>query len=322
MKIVAVLSGVVLSLALGACTGEPPEPQAAPGLTNGSFTATLNGFQIHYEVHGQGPVLMPVPNSWGLSLQGLRAMYRPLEERLTLVYFDPRGMGGSEAVREDSDRGMKAVRDDFQALRAHLGLESVNAIGWSNGAANLIFLAHENPDSLSSAIYLHQGASFTSEDAQRVGEQNPALMAAFGPFVEKISAPGLTDVEKTALHREMWMNEYMPLLFADRGAAEAHLEHIFGEAELSWPHNAYQQQEMSTFDFRDQLAEIPVRSLVVAGGHDLLPPAWVKTLADGLPDSDYVVFEESGHFAPVEEAHAFQVVVFNFLNVLGPPPGS
>ncbi len=45
-----------------ACTaktpGAKPVPSAAGGLANGSFTADLNGFRIHYEVHGQGPVLM------------------------------------------------------------------------------------------------------------------------------------------------------------------------------------------------------------------------------------------------------------------------
>jgi pimeloyl-ACP methyl ester carboxylesterase len=42
---------------------------------------------------------MTVPNSWGLTLEGLRAMYRPLEGHLTIVYFDPRGMGGSTPAR-------------------------------------------------------------------------------------------------------------------------------------------------------------------------------------------------------------------------------
>ena len=42
----------------------PPAPSpAAVGLANGSFSATLNGFDIHYEVHGQGPVLMVVSHS-------------------------------------------------------------------------------------------------------------------------------------------------------------------------------------------------------------------------------------------------------------------
>ena len=110
---------------------------------------------------------MTLTNSWGLSLQALRAMYRPLEERLTLVYFDPRGMGGSGPVREESDRGLAAVRADFQALRAHLKLEKVSAIGWSNGAINLIWLAHEHPETLSSAIFLHGVASMTARGRRR-----------------------------------------------------------------------------------------------------------------------------------------------------------
>ena len=313
------LTIVTLGLTLGACTPEVPEREEPPGLTNGSFTATLNGFQIHYEVRGRGPVLMTVPNSWGLSLQGLRGMYEPLEERLTLVYFDPRGMGGSEAVREDSDRGMAAVRADFQALRAHLGLETVNAIGWSNGAANLIFLAHEEPESLSAAIFVHQGASFTQEDARHVAEGNPELMAAFGAYVQKMADPDLSAEEKIALHRTVWL-EYLSSLFADGDSGRETLARIYAEAELSWRHAAYSQQEMPGFDTTDLLPEIPVRSLVVAGAHDLLPPERVKPLADGLPDSDFVVFEESGHFAPVEEPRAFEVVIFNFLGVLSPPP--
>ncbi len=77
---------------------------------------------------------MTVPNSWGLTLEGLRNLYRPLEDHLTFVYFDPRGMGTSGPVKEDRDLGPEAVREDFDALRKHLALDKVSAIGWSNGA--------------------------------------------------------------------------------------------------------------------------------------------------------------------------------------------
>ena len=221
----ALLTTVALGVTLGACTPEVPEQEAPPGLTNGSFTATLNGFQIHYEVRGRGPVLMTVPNSWGLSLQGLRAMYEPLEERLTLVYFDPRGMGGSEAVREDSDRGMAAVRADFQALRAHLGLATVNAIGWSNGGGNLIFLAHEQPESLSAAIFVHQGASFTPEDAKRVGVYG----GSYGGFMTLMALFRQPDLFACgAALRPVTENDY--ILLSDVGFSRS-LANIVGEGE-------------------------------------------------------------------------------------------
>ena len=150
-KLAGIISCIII---INGCTTPSQE------LETGSFTAELNGFAIHYEVHGSGPVLMTVPNSWGLSLEGLRALYRPLEQHMTMVYFDPRGMGGSEAAREETDLGAAAVREDFHALREHLGLERVHAIGWSNGASNLMLLASEHPDTIDAAVFLHGIASF------------------------------------------------------------------------------------------------------------------------------------------------------------------
>src|SRR5688500_1808757 len=154
------LTHAMAVLALSAVPATADAAPAARQLANGSFTADLNGHSIHYEVRGKGPVLMTLPNSWGLTLQALRAMYRPLERRLTMVYFDPRGMGGSGPARVETDRGLAAVREDFDALRRHLGLDKVNVIGWSNGAMNLLVLASDRPETLESAIFLHGSAKF------------------------------------------------------------------------------------------------------------------------------------------------------------------
>jgi proline iminopeptidase len=308
-------------VALAACSAKAPEakpsPGAAPVLANGSFAAELNGFRIHYEVHGQGPVLVALTNSWGLSFEALRAMYRPLEENLTLVYFDPRGMGGSGPVREDADRGLAAVRADFQALRAHLGLETVNAIGWSNGAINLIWLAHERPETLSSAIFLHGMASSTAEDDRQIEAKHPELVKKYVALLAALSRPGLSFAEQNALQRKMWLEEYFPLLCADPEKGRSLVAAVFRDAQLSWPHADHQNKEMPAFDARDKLAAIPVRSLVIAGAHDMLPPERVKELADGLPDARFVVFEKSGHFAPVEEPEGFKTAVYGFLGVGG-----
>jgi pimeloyl-ACP methyl ester carboxylesterase len=289
-------------------------------LENGSFTAVLNGYRIHYEVHGAGPVLMTVPNSWGLSLEGLRAMYRPLEAGLTLVYFDPRGMGGSEAVREDADHGLEAVRADVHALREHLGLDAVHAIGWSNGATNLIFLAHERPETLESAIFLHTGASYTEQDGRRLQERYPHLMQAFGEFMKNVAPdPDLTVDEKTERMRSLWLDTYFPAASADTATARTRLRQAFADAEFSWPHAEYTQRTLPGFEARDLLPRIGVRSLVIAGRHDLLPPEYIRPLADGLPDAQFVVFEGSGHFAPLEEPDAFRNAVFAFLGVTRAP---
>jgi pimeloyl-ACP methyl ester carboxylesterase len=229
------LLALVLIGALACTVHAPGSSEEAGGLANGSFTAELDGFRIHYEVHGRGPVLMTLPNSWGLSLQALRAMYRPLEERLTLVYFDPRGMGGSGPVREDADRGRAAVRADFEALRQHLGLAKVNVLGWSNGAINLIWLAHDHPETLLSALFLHGIASFTGEDMKELSREHPDLMNAYAAFQKEVSDPDMPVSEKTARQRRMMLEVYFPTLFADRAAAPAASRRCSGRPSSAGP---------------------------------------------------------------------------------------
>ncbi|HJS74524.1 MAG TPA: alpha/beta hydrolase [Vicinamibacteria bacterium] len=301
---------ILAALSVATCTaGKGPEP----GLENGSFTAELSGRTVHYEVHGTGPVLMTVPNSWGLTLEGLRAMYRPLEAHATMVYFDPRGMGESGPVREDSDLGPDAVREDFEALRKHLGIEKVNAIGWSNGAANLIALAAENPDVIETAVFLHGNASFLPEDQNGIVERYPELMESFMKFGKEMSESTGSAGEKNARVKAFDTELWFPYLFADRDAAGPKLAEIFRDAEFSWAHAEYTNKVWANLDQRPRLGSIRARSLVIAGRHDMLPPERGQEIADGIEGAEFVIFEESGHFAPVEEKEKFVRTVAEFL---------
>ncbi len=302
------------ALFLCACSSERAP---APGLENGSFTAELDGYTLHYEVHGSGPPLMTVPNSWGLTLQGLRAMYRPLESHVTMVYFDPRGMGGSSPVREESDLGPDAVRQDFEALRKHLGLEKVNAIGWSNGASNLIALAAEKPDTIGAALFLHGTASFLPGDEKPIVEKYPDLIKAFDEFGREMAESELSVAEQGARVKAFDTEVWFPYLFADVEAGRRKLPELFRDAQFSWAHAEYTNKEWATLDLRDQLPRIQARSLVIAGRHDMLPPEKVREVADGIEASEFVVFEESGHFSPVEETEKFVRTVVDFLQVPG-----
>ena len=309
MKTLPILAGVAL---ICACSSERA---SSPGLENGSFTAELGGHTVHYEVHGSGPVLMTVPNSWGLTFEGLRAMYRPLESHVTMVYFDPRGMGGSGPIREESDLGPDAVREDFDALRKHLGLEMVNAIGWSNGASNLIALAAERPEGIAAAVFLHGSARFLPEDEQGIVERYPDLIQAFGEFTKEMAESELSVEEQGARVKAFDTEVLFPYLFADREAGKQKLSEVFRDARFSWAHAEYTNKVWASLDLRDRLPSIQARSLVIAGRHDMLPPERAQELADGIEDAEFLVFEESGYFAPVEETEKFVSIVVDFLQI-------
>lgn len=301
--------GVTFALLLvGGTTSAAP-----PVLANGSFTAELNGFNIHFEVHGRGPVLMTLPNSWGLTWQGLRALYRPLEANLTMVYFDPRGMGKSGPIRQDSDMGMAAVREDFDALRRHLGLGKVNAIGWSNGAINLILLASEHPDTLESAIFLHGEPRYTVEDDKAFQAQHPDLFQLYVNFFQEMGSKPMSPEEADARVKRFYVEQAFVFLSADRQAGRARLKEMYADTGFSWRHTQYQGKDLGAYDFRDRLSRIATRALVIAGAHDLVPVERVREISQGIPGSVFVVFEKSGHFAPVEEPRAFVSTVREFL---------
>jgi proline iminopeptidase len=316
MKLFVYVSLCLAILFLSSCAGE--KETADRGLENGEFTAVLNGFDIFYSVQGQGPICMVLPNSWGLSLGALRVLYRPLEEHLTMVYFDPRGMGRSGEIREDSDMSMAAVRSDLDALRLHLGLEKVNIIGWSNGGMNLLLSAAEHPDAVESAIFVHAAAYFGEEDMELFAEQAPELFEEWGVFLTEMTSEELSDEEKEVKYREFSMTKSFPAMLTNREKDAAKLEEFFSEAELSWKHSRYSDQVDSPgYDARPTLASIQAPSLVITGRHDLMPVAKGEEIAVGIPNAQLVIFEHSGHFAQFEEQDKFVKTILDFLGVTG-----
>lgn len=301
---------------LTGCSTEPNQsiqPPAGKVLENGSFSVQLNGTTIHYEVHGAGPVLMVLPNSWGINIAPLRALYRPLESKLTLVYFDPRGMGRSEPIRVDAEMGTTTVRRDFNALREHLGLTRVNAIGWSNGAMNLILLASENPATIDRAVFLHGTASVTDEENKTFAEEHPEVMKAFLEFNRQMKQQSLTEQQKNERLRDLWLGSYLSVLAADPETLRPKVAEAFKECPFSWRHLNYSAQEWPKFDARDRLPQISARSLIIAGAKDSIPVAKAEEMKQGIRNARLVVFEKSGHFAPLEEPEAFQKEVVAWL---------
>jgi len=282
-------------------------------IQTGSFTKELNGRQIHYEAHGMGPTLMVLPNAWGITVAGLRGLYRGLEKHFTLVYFDPRGMGGSGPIAQECDMGLAAVREDFVVLKANLGLTKVDVIGWSNGAMNLMPLACEQSDSISAAVFLHGAASFDETDHATFAEKFPDLVQSYAGFQEKLHDISLSDAEKSSLLRTTWLEQLLPLSCADPKRGQALVAEVFKNNTFSWRHAAYSGSETSVFDFRHHLKKIEARSLVVSGGHDTIPIEKAREIREGIANCELVVLEASGHFAPVEEPEVFERIIVDFM---------
>ncbi|EWT02016.1 hypothetical protein N865_20465 [Intrasporangium oryzae NRRL B-24470] len=68
----------------------------------------------------------------------------------------------------------------------------------------------------------------------------------------------------------------------------------------------------------DRLGEIHVPTLVANGRYDEVTPLQAEALAESLPDSRCVIFEQSAHLPMLEEPAAFQEAVLRFLDEVDP----
>jgi pimeloyl-ACP methyl ester carboxylesterase len=64
----------------------------------------------------------------------------------------------------------------------------------------------------------------------------------------------------------------------------------------------------------NRLGEIGVPTLVVGGRYDEATPEVMETVHRGIPDSEQVIFEHSGHFPHLEETERYLEVLSGFLD--------
>ncbi len=71
---------------------------------------------------------------------------------------------------------------------------------------------------------------------------------------------------------------------------------------------------LKKWDITPRLGEIRVPTLLLSGRYDEFTPAEQEVLRDGIPSSEWVLFEESAHLPHVEETKRFLEVLEGFLS--------
>ncbi|CAA9365323.1 MAG: hypothetical protein AVDCRST_MAG90-3323 [uncultured Microvirga sp.] len=114
---------------------------------NQSHTDTLKvpGATLHYEVSGEGPVLLLIPG--GPADAGAFAPIKSeLSDRYTVVTYDPRGLSRSPLDGEPQDTSVGTFADDAHRLLSELGTEPAYVLGSSGGALVGLGLISRHPE--------------------------------------------------------------------------------------------------------------------------------------------------------------------------------
>jgi proline iminopeptidase len=80
------------------------------------------------------------------------------------------------------------------------------------------------------------------------------------------------------------------------------------------PLKAFNDREAATMDLRPYLHKIAVPTLVIVGRHDFITNvAMAEEMVRHIPQARLEIFEDSGHYALVEESEKFYRVIKEFV---------
>ena len=235
-------------------------------------TAQINGFEMHYEVRGEGEPLLLLHGGMGIGADW-KHIFATDPEGYRVIIPDLRGHGRS--TNPAGSFTFKQCASDVLALLDHLQINQTKAIGLSMGAKTLLHLATAQPNRVEAMV----------------------LVSATPHFFQQLRDAA---VEYT---RESFQK------LPDAQANFLRSRHVHGDEQILQLYDMTRSFATSYDDMAftpSILGAITARTLIVHGDRDPLYPVELAVeLFRGIPNSSLWVVPDGGH-GPVFGAQAGQ----------------
>jgi pimeloyl-ACP methyl ester carboxylesterase len=241
------------------------------------FFAANDGTNLYYETWGTGDAVVVEQGMFAPTIAA-SAFGQLADQGLGVVAYDVRGVGRSDRPEpRTGSYGIDQLTRDSLTLTDHLGVESVIAVGWFDGAHRAVRRAVTRPDE-TRALMLFGPCLSHFENMLVAGPMASALSDLFRMgFNYGVSAyidsgmPDATDEQK----------ELAKTTFRDSATVEV--------AGAIW-------SEVSRLDDRPLLSRVGCPALVIAGTMDIVVPReHTREVASELPDGRLVELEGAGN---------------------------
>ena len=233
-----------------------------------------------------------------------------------VIFYDQLGCGNSDQPHDPSLWTVELYVAEVNAIRAALNLERLHILGQSWGGMLGMEYALTQPAGLESLIVADSPASME----QWVSEAN-LLRQALPPDVEHT----LLEHEAAGTTSDPAYQEAM-LVFYRRHVCRLDpwpdcVNRAFSKLEanpevyhtMNGPSEFHVTGSLKAWDITQRLNEIHLPSLLLSGRFDEATPAIVQTIQRGIPNSEWVIFEQSSHMPHLEERERYMQVLNEFL---------
>jgi 3-oxoadipate enol-lactonase len=248
--------------------------------------AQINGIELYYEVHGDGPTVVFAHGAGGNHLSWWQQV-PVFATRYRCLTFDHRGFGQSPDV--PNGPGSQAFVRDLHGLLDHLHIDRVALVAQSMGGRTCLGFTLEYPERVQALVLADTTGGFA--DARMAQLRIEGEQALTGP-----NPPPRT------------YSRSFPL---EQPAAAFLYEQI---RALNPP----RQEVPGPGPTAEQVRAMQTPTLLIVGEHDVIaPPAVIKMLQSYIPHARFAEVARAGHSVYFERPEEFNRIVLQFLAEVG-----
>jgi proline iminopeptidase len=289
--------------------------------TDGKYY-TINGAKIWTVSFGAGEPLFLIPGGPGNAHSYLRA-FDELSDNYTLVFYDGFGRGKSDTAQNVKEYSIERDIQDLEALRKAMGYEKINVLGHSYGTVVAQGYAIKYPGNVSHLVLLapfHSNAMWQENDDNCNREIKTNYPEVWDTLMS-VRKQGYQSSDP--LHQAIYSRVPYGFLYAYNP------ENFSKNSSPPYPNymntRLYYQMvgkdgdftvgsDIGTFDYRDQLKNLKMPILIIAGRYDRVAVPWMSIkYKEYCPQAEFVMFEQSGHNPYIEEPSKTFELIRTFL---------
>ncbi len=235
-----------------------------------------------------------------------------------VIYYDQLGCGHSHIDESRPELWTVPLYvEEVDVVRKALGLDRIHLLGQSWDGMLAMEYMFTQPKGIASLTIASSPASMTQwvAEANRLREALPLEVQA---TLLKHEADGTTDSAEYQQAMTVFYDRHVCRVVPNPEYVQRTNQAIMNYPEVYYtmngPSEFYVIGTLKHWDVRDRLGEIHAPTLVTSGRYDEATPLIAETVHKGIPESQWVVFENSGHMAHAEETERYTQVLNDFIS--------
>ena len=286
-------------------------------LQSGEGFIEVPGGKIWYEVVGSGKAIPLIllhggPGYPSFYLEPLKA----LASDRPVIFYDQLGCGRSDQPQDTTLWTTERYVQELHLLREALGLDEVYILGHSWGGTLAMEYILSHPSGVKALIMSSPFLSIS----RWIGDTDSLIATlpdSLQEFIRIHQQAGTTDSEEYLRANNFYLNKFVSRYsFDSRPAYLDSAEKYFGAHVYNYmwgPSEFEATGTLRNYERIDQLPSLNVPTLFTAGRYDEATPRSVEYFANLVPNSQFIIFENSAHMTMITETEAYLHAISDFL---------